>query len=52
MTDPQLELIVADPDVVLDRFLHAHALTDLSGCVVIVEPPRVRTHRPNGEEHR
>ncbi len=32
----------------VDRLLHAHDLDELSGCVVIVEPRRVRVRRPTG----
>ena len=38
-----------DPASVLDlvdRLLQAHGLDDLAGCVVIVEPRRVRIRRP------
>jgi hypothetical protein len=38
-----------DPDAVLDlveRLVRAHPLTELRGCVVVVEPQRIRIRRP------
>jgi predicted nuclease of predicted toxin-antitoxin system len=42
-----------DPDTIfalVERLVRAHSLEDLHGCVVVIEPQRIRIRRPEAQD--